>query len=80
MIDPRAHAELIGLVREYRSAERHLRDLQRMVERAERALARDAFRPAFVVEHAVARSLLMAASAAAAALRDAIKVAQRPRR
>jgi hypothetical protein len=77
VIDPRARAELFALVRDYRSAERRQRDLRRRLERAERDLARDAFRPSFVVEHAVARSLLMATSASAAALRDAIRCAQR---
>lgn len=79
MIDPRARAELFALVREYRSAEHRQRVLRRRVDRAERNIARDTFRPAFVVELAVARSLLMAATASACALRDVVKLARRPR-
>lgn len=77
MIDQRARDELLPIVREYRAADRRHRDAEKRVERAARNLARDPFRPAYVVEHAVAQSVRMAASADLAALREELKMKQR---
>jgi hypothetical protein len=78
MIHPCARAELTALAHEYRAAESALCELRRRLQDSERDLARDPVDPAYVVEHAVARSLVMTASANAQALREALDQTRRP--
>jgi hypothetical protein len=77
LIHPSARAELLPLVREYRAAELRHRELSRRLGAAERNIARDAFNLHFVVARAVIASRFMASQARVAALREALRLAQR---